>query len=132
LTAALVTSYCFAAFENNIIISHFWATAFLRRFCQSCLPPLESEHPVITLDFVSRFLKSKSGSLASNTQPGRPGPRIYIPQEVGGPVILPGTRFLLRTLLQLTGLRWRYSNPPPYEIFKITSNLKFLRSYIKT
>jgi hypothetical protein len=26
-------------------------------------------------------------------QPGRPDPRIYIPQEQGGPVILPGTGF---------------------------------------
>jgi hypothetical protein len=38
-------------------------------------------------------------------QPGGPDPRIYIPQEQGGPVIPPGTGFPLRRLLQLVGLR---------------------------
>jgi hypothetical protein len=47
-------------------------------------------------------------------QPGGPGPRIYIPQEQGGPVISPGTGFPFRRLLRLSGLRWRYSNPPPH------------------
>jgi hypothetical protein len=46
-------------------------------------------------------------------KPGGPGPRIYIPLEQGGPVITPGTGFPFRRLLQLAGLRWRYSNPPP-------------------
>jgi hypothetical protein len=46
-------------------------------------------------------------------QLGGSGPRIYIPQEQGGPVIAPGTGFPFRRLLRLTGLRWRYSNPPP-------------------
>jgi hypothetical protein len=32
-------------------------------------------------------------------QPGRPGPRIYIPQEEGGPVTTPGTGFPFRRLL---------------------------------
>jgi hypothetical protein len=36
-------------------------------------------------------------------QPGGPGPRIYIPQEQGGPVIPPGTGFPLRRLLRLAG-----------------------------
>jgi hypothetical protein len=35
------------------------------------------------------------------TQPGGPGPRIYIPQEQGGPVISPGTGFPLHRLLRL-------------------------------
>jgi hypothetical protein len=39
-------------------------------------------------------------------QPGRPGPRIYIPQEQGGPVIIPGTGFPFCRLLRLAGLRW--------------------------
>jgi hypothetical protein len=43
-------------------------------------------------------------------RPGGPGARIYIPQEQGGPVIPPGTRFLFRRLLRLAGLR--YSNSP--------------------
>jgi hypothetical protein len=47
------------------------------------------------------------------SQPGGPGPLIYIPQEKGGPVIPPGTRFPFRRLVRLAGLRWRYSNPPP-------------------
>jgi hypothetical protein len=40
------------------------------------------------------------------------GPRIYIPQKQGGPVILPGTGFPFRRLLRLAGLRWRYLTPP--------------------
>jgi hypothetical protein len=47
-------------------------------------------------------------------QPGGPGPRIYIPQEQGGPVILPGNGFPFCCLLRLAGLRWIYSNPPPH------------------
>jgi hypothetical protein len=47
-------------------------------------------------------------------QPGRPGPRIYIPQEQGGPDIPPGTGFPFCRFLLLAGLRWRYSNPPPH------------------
>jgi hypothetical protein len=37
---------------------------------------------------------------------------IYIPQELGGPVIAPGTGFPLRCLLWLAGLQWRYLNLP--------------------
>jgi hypothetical protein len=37
-------------------------------------------------------------------QPGGPGPRIYIPQEQGGPVIPPSTGFPFRRLLRLAGL----------------------------
>jgi hypothetical protein len=43
-----------------------------------------------------------------------PGPRIYIPQEQGGPDIPPGTGFPFRRLLRLAGIRWRYSIPPPH------------------
>jgi hypothetical protein len=46
-------------------------------------------------------------------QPGGPGPRIYIPQERGGPVIILSTAFPFRRLLRLAGLRWSLSNPPP-------------------
>jgi hypothetical protein len=45
-------------------------------------------------------------------QPGGPGPRVYIPQKQGGPVIPPGTGFPFHRLLRLAGLRWRYSTPP--------------------
>jgi hypothetical protein len=46
-------------------------------------------------------------------QPGGPGPRIFIPQKQGGLVIPQGTGFPFRLLLRLSGIRWRYSNPPP-------------------
>jgi hypothetical protein len=49
-------------------------------------------------------------------QPGGPGPRIYIPQEQGGPDISLDTGFSFRRLLRLAGLRWRYSNTPPHGI----------------
>jgi hypothetical protein len=39
-------------------------------------------------------------------------PGIYIPQGQTGPVILPGTGFLFRRLLQISGMRWEYSKPP--------------------
>jgi hypothetical protein len=38
-------------------------------------------------------------------QPGRTGPRIYIAQEQGGPVIPPCTGFPFCRLLRLAGLR---------------------------
>jgi hypothetical protein len=56
-------------------------------------------------------------------QPGGPGPRIYIPQEQGGPVIPPGTGFPLRRLLRLAELRWRYSDPPPHGFLTYYSNI---------
>jgi hypothetical protein len=46
-------------------------------------------------------------------QPGGPGPRIYILQEHGGPVIPPGIGVPFRRLLRLAGLWRRHSNPPP-------------------
>jgi hypothetical protein len=47
-------------------------------------------------------------------QPRGSGPRIYILQEKGGPVIPTGTGFPFRCLPWLAGLRWRYSTPPPH------------------
>jgi hypothetical protein len=38
-------------------------------------------------------------------QPGRPGPRIYIPHEQGCPITLSCTGLLFRRLLRLAGLR---------------------------
>jgi hypothetical protein len=49
---------------------------------------------------------------SSLPQPGGPGPRIYISQEQGGPVIPPKFTF---HRLRLAGLLWRYSNPLPRE-----------------
>jgi hypothetical protein len=37
-------------------------------------------------------------------------------QEQGGPVMPSGTSFHFRRLLRLTGLCWRYSNPPPHGV----------------
>jgi hypothetical protein len=66
-------------------------------------------------------------------QPGGPGPRIYIPQEQGGPVISPGTGFLFGRLLRLARLRWRYSIPPSHGILlcwirDLTSKTSFLEA----
>jgi hypothetical protein len=41
----------------------------------------------------------------------RSSPRIYIPQQQGGPVIPPGTGFSFCRLLLLAGLRWRCFEP---------------------
>jgi hypothetical protein len=46
-------------------------------------------------------------------QLGGSGPPIYIPQEQGGLVILPGTGFRFRCLLWLAGLSWKCLNPSP-------------------
>jgi hypothetical protein len=52
-------------------------------------------------------------SVSRLPQTGGPGPRIYIPQEEGCPVIPPGTGLPLLRLLRLAALRWTYSEPPP-------------------
>jgi hypothetical protein len=65
----------------------------------------------------SESLRTHNHTLLSHLglpQPGGPGTRIYIPQEQGGPDLRLGTGSPLRRLLRLTGLRWRYSNPPPH------------------
>jgi hypothetical protein len=54
----------------------------------------------------------------------RSGPRIYIPQEQGDRVIRPSTGFPFCHLLWLTGLRWRYSTPPPLEKWQISWDLQ--------
>jgi hypothetical protein len=59
-------------------------------------------------------------------QSGEPGPRIYIPQEQGGPIIPPGTGFPFRRLLRLAGLRWRYSNPPRPDALLVAHKLTSL------
>jgi hypothetical protein len=62
-------------------------------------------------------------------KPGGPGPRIYIPQEQGGPVTTAGTGFPFRRLLRLAGLRWRYSKPPPHGSINIKSGSTFYIPY---
>jgi hypothetical protein len=49
-------------------------------------------------------------------QSGGPGPRMYIPPRIGWPSYTPRNWVPFRRLLQLAGLRWRYSNPPPHGV----------------
>jgi hypothetical protein len=69
--------------------------------------PRQPSHSQIRVPRDSQSHVTVSDSRLS--KPGDPGPRIYIPQEQGGPVIPPGTGFSFRRLLRLAGLRWRYS-----------------------
>jgi hypothetical protein len=63
----------------------------------------------VSRDSWSYFTVSGSGL----PQPGGPGPRIYIPQNHGGPVIPSDTGSAFRHHLRLLWLRWRYSNTSP-------------------
>jgi hypothetical protein len=54
-------------------------------------------------------------------QPGGPSPRIYIPQEQGGPDIPPGTGFPLHRLLRLPGTK--------VEVFYPTSTRELIVKY---
>jgi hypothetical protein len=66
-------------------------------------------------------------------QPGGPGPRIYMPQEQGGPVMPPDTGFHFRRLIRLTGIRWRYSTPPPHRNWTPSDELEYeSESYVTT
>jgi hypothetical protein len=56
-------------------------------------------------------------------QPGGPGPRIYIPQEQGVPVIPPSTGIPFCRLLRFARLLWRYTNPPSHGNHKINFNM---------
>jgi hypothetical protein len=72
-------------------------------------PSLEDSarlHLVFTsLEFMTMFLHSKVVSLASNPQPGGPGPCIRVLLWQDGPVIAPSTGFPFWCLLRLGGLR---------------------------
>jgi hypothetical protein len=72
---------------------------------------LSDERMVCTLQFLlgiaravtlgSKSLRTHDHILLSHLrlpQPGGPGPRIYIPQEQCGPVIIPGAEFPFRRL----------------------------------
>jgi hypothetical protein len=74
--------------------------------------PRQHSHSQVQVSLDSRPQFTVSDSRLP--QLGGPGPRIYIPQEEGGPVIPPGTGFPFRPLLWFAGLRWRYSTPPPH------------------
>jgi hypothetical protein len=64
-------------------------------------------------------------------QPGGPGPRIYIAQEQGGPVIPPGTAFPFRRLIRLAGLRWRYQTRLHQIRVKVTLLLAVYRPSVR-
>jgi hypothetical protein len=49
--------------------------------------------------------------------------RIYILQEQGGPVIPPAIGFPFCCLLRVTGLWWRYFNPPPHWSMEYGKNM---------
>jgi hypothetical protein len=87
------------------------------RVCNLLVQLLSGLARAVTLG--SKSLRTHGHILLSHLrlpQLGRPGSRIYIPQEQGGPVISPGTGFPFCRLLRLAGLRWRYSNPPPHRV----------------
>jgi hypothetical protein len=93
---------------------HIWQNRTFERY-SSPESSARFDRVFISSDFATVFfLHSKDVSLASNPQPGGPGPVIYVPQWQGGPVIPPDTGFPFRRLLRLAVLRWRYSNPPPH------------------
>jgi hypothetical protein len=73
--------------------------------------PSQRSHVRVRVPWDSWPYFTVSGSRLS--QPGGPGPYIYIPQEQGGPVIHQGTGFSFRRLLRLAGLQWWYSTQPP-------------------
>jgi hypothetical protein len=75
------------------------------------------------------ILQSKVVSLASNTQPRKPGLCIYVPQWQVGPVILPGTGFPFPRLPRISGLRWKYSNPPPQGVILFLLKLKVKKKF---
>jgi hypothetical protein len=62
-------------------------------------------------------------------QPGVSGPHIYISQEQGGPVILPGTWFPFCCHLLLAGLWSRYLNPPPHGHHSLCNSLNDFNPY---
>jgi hypothetical protein len=76
------------------------------------LPSCREEGPVqfaVTLQSKSRRTHGHiSLSHLRLTQPGVPGPCIYIPQEQGGSVIPSGIGFHFCSLLRLAGLRLKY------------------------
>jgi hypothetical protein len=67
--------------------SPFWAIAFLRRFCQ-----IASGFHFFGFRNDNICLQSKVVTLASNPQPGGPGPCIYVPPVTGWPSYTPTHR----------------------------------------
>jgi hypothetical protein len=62
----------------------------------------QRSHPEVRVRRDPRYFNVSNSRLA---QPGGTGPRIYIPQKQGGPVIPPGSGFTFCRLLRLARLR---------------------------
>jgi hypothetical protein len=108
----------FLFFAWQLRVSWYWTPSLKRGWvCNLLIQLLTVLATAITL--VYKFRRTHDHILLSHTrlpQPGGPGPRIYIPQEQVGQVILPGTGFPFHRLSRLAGLRWRYSNPLPHGV----------------
>jgi hypothetical protein len=102
----------------QLLVFLCWASYLMRgRICNLLLQLLRGLARAVTLGSKSsRTLAHILMTHLSVLQPGGPGPRSYIRQEQGGPVIHPDAGFPLRRLLRLAGLRWTYSNSPPHGI----------------
>jgi hypothetical protein len=83
----------------------------------SCWSPRQRNHSRVRVPRESRLYFTVSDSRLP--QPGGPRPRICIPQELGGPVIPPGTGFPFHRHLRLTGLRWRYSTKVKVALWRL-------------
>jgi hypothetical protein len=100
-TLCSLATGCVISHHHHWQTSPFWATAFLREFCQIT----SGFHFFGFRNGNSFFLQSKVVSPASNPQPGGPGPCIYVPQWQSDSAIPSGTGFPFQHLLQFTGLR---------------------------
>jgi hypothetical protein len=103
--------------HDQILIFFLWQ--LLTFFLRVGRPLWREDGPVIC-SAITHWLQSRrthnhiSLSHLRVPQPGGPGPRIYIRQEQGVPVIPQGTEFPFRLLLLLAGLRRKYFNPHPH------------------
>jgi hypothetical protein len=101
-------------FQRNTNIYSPYVTSSLTRGWVCPLQLLLGLASAVILRSQSAGLMTTCYCLRFDTPPiWSPGPRIYIPQEHGGPVIPPGIGFPFRRLLRPAGLRCRYSTPPP-------------------
>jgi hypothetical protein len=112
----LITRFYFSVWQ--LWVSWYWLPSLTRRWPCNLLVHLQfllGLARAVTL--VSKSCRTHDHILLSDFrlhQQEELGPRIYIPQEQGSPVISTGTGLPFRRLLRLTGLRWRYSKPPSH------------------
>jgi hypothetical protein len=105
----------------------FWAIAFLRKFCQTCLFHREFDHTVFTsLDFAKVMFFTEQGHQPCVQPPTWKTRSPYLCLPVTGlPSYTPRHRFSFCHLLWLAGLWWRYSSPPPHGTQLLYTILKF-------